>query len=80
MIISLIAYAQSVTVVNTSQQTQALYNFLLSGISVKKTRAVSAKTLDTVRRFKIASSSANLSQIALSWQKPKGMIKQQKVF
>lgn len=77
MIIALISYAVNLTVTDDSQQTQALYNFLLSGLSVKKVRVITGAGLDSIRKFKIGRVGTGLESIELSWQKPKGMIKKQ---
>lgn len=75
LIIALIAYAVNTTVTSDSQQTQSLYNYLLSGLSRKRPPIASNKSLDNIRGFKISRVGANFESIRFQWKKPKGMIK-----
>lgn len=77
MIIALISYAVNTTTISGSQQTNALYNFLLSGISVKKARVQSNRSIDVIRTFKIQTVGSDMSSVTLKWNKPKGLIKGQ---
>jgi len=75
MIIALIAYAVNTVTTDDSQQTQAMYNFLLSGISVKKRPTVSGKNLNVIRGFRMIRSGTNLTDLTFRWKRPKGLIK-----
>lgn len=75
MIIALIAYAVNTATTDSGQQTQALYNFLLSGVSAKKEPRRTSKLLQSIAGFKIVLINPIDDIISLSWSKPNGLFK-----